>query len=125
MQATTIYGRYLSTGFLDANRGDIAAAARKLDLNYAELLPADLDTPILDAGCGMGHFLSYLERKGYRSLVGIDASPEAIEFCRPRVAARLERVSDFPAFLAAHEREFGLVVLKDVIEHLPREDVIP
>ena len=76
MKSASIYGRYLSTGFLGANRGDFAGAARKLDLNYAEFLPADLDTPILDAGCGMGHFLSYLEQKGYKNLLGVDASPE-------------------------------------------------
>lgn len=121
----TLYDRYLSGAFREANPGEFTTDPRKLDLNYADLLPSDKSAAILDAGCGMGHFLHYLGQKGFTNLLGIDLSSEAIAFCRDRVSARVELVPGIEEFLRSRKDTFDLIILKDVIEHLRGESVLP
>ncbi len=51
--------------------------ARELRSLYAPYLPHD--TPILEAGCGMGQIVYHLQREGYAA-IGLDYAPEALEF---------------------------------------------
>ena len=39
---------------------------------------------IVDAGCGTGGLINYLNQNGYKNISGIDISPKAIEFCKLR-----------------------------------------
>lgn len=69
---------------------------------------------ILDAGCGTGR--NVLEFGSLGTARGVDASPEAIEFCRRRGVdgvseGRIER-------LPFADASFDLVLATDVIEHL-------
>lgn len=69
---------------------------------------------ILDAGCGTGRNLVELARRG--RAVGVDPSPDAVEFCAKR---GLEDVhcAGLEALPFA-DGEFGLVVAFDVVEHV-------
>jgi SAM-dependent methyltransferase len=69
---------------------------------YAELLPdtryesplelglvdhfigqlSDSPLPVLDAGCGTGRMLTYLDARGVANLAGVDLSPEMLAFAR-------------------------------------------
>jgi SAM-dependent methyltransferase len=120
-----MFDHYLSAGFLAANPSDFGSALKEFDLNYSGLLPTDPHSAILDLGCGMGHFLYYLQQKGFANLRGVDVSGEAVEFCRQNVTRSVEQIADPVEYLNAHGGMFDLVVLKDVIEHLPRERVVP
>lgn len=42
----------------------------------------DSPLPVLDAGCGTGRMLTYLEARGVGNLAGIDLSPEMLTFAR-------------------------------------------
>ena len=42
------------------------------------------DIRLLDAGCGTGGLLHFLQRHGYTSLRGVDGSDDAVAFCRER-----------------------------------------
>lgn len=75
---------------------------------------------LLDAGCGTGGNVRWLERFG--TTFGIDLSPHAIHFCAERGLRRIARASvltlPFPA------ASFDLVTSFDVIYHLDvRDDV--
>ena len=50
--------------------------------DYIPLLPTDRDAKILDAGCGRGNFLSFLQRNGYTRGSGVDRSPESVRAAR-------------------------------------------
>jgi len=39
---------------------------------------------IIDAGCGTGGLMIYLQRQGYTHVKGFDLSPDAVEICRER-----------------------------------------
>ena len=59
------------------------------------------DHAILDYGCGTGHFVEHLKRRGYRNAVGYDAYSE--RFADPEVL----------------HRTYDCVVAQDVLEHVP------
>ena len=42
------------------------------------------DPTIIDAGCGTGGCLKYLENRGYKSSSGLDVSAYSIEFCKSK-----------------------------------------
>jgi SAM-dependent methyltransferase len=71
---------------------------------------------ILDFGCGTGKLMAVLRERGY-SVVGADQSDEALRFCRER---QLEPLIDLKT-QALPEASFDLVVMGDVLEHVPEE----
>ena len=71
--------------------------------NYGAWVRAGLqpDHAILDYGCGTGHFVEHLKRRGYGNAVGYDAYSE--RFADPEVL----------------HRTYDCVVAQDVLEHVP------
>lgn len=72
---------------------------------------------VLDAGCGTGR--NMLEFAALGTVEGVDASPDAIEFCRRRgvPAVRQSEIESLPFDAGS----FDLILATDVIEHL-RDD---
>ncbi len=80
---------------------------------------------VLDAGCGTGAFLSYLEDSHHpRSLTGIDMSEEALRLCGERGLERLDLCS--VESLPFEDESFDLVASLDVLCHrsIP-DDTVP
>ncbi|TMA99645.1 MAG: class I SAM-dependent methyltransferase, partial [Deltaproteobacteria bacterium] len=79
----------------------------------AKFLPPR-EHPILELGCGGGHFLRALEREGYTDLTGIDRTPElgrAFKGTRIRYRAiDLDRTLDLGG-------PYQAIVMNYVIEH--------
>lgn len=95
-----------------------------LELNYTPWLPADRHAAVLDVGCGSGRVLAFLAGAGYRRLEGFDREPSAVEAARAIVGESVVIEHDWSRFLGSRPRAFDLVVLKDVIYYLPREEVV-
>jgi SAM-dependent methyltransferase len=77
---------------------------------------------VLDAGCGVGYGTAHLASSA-RSVVGIDRSPEAIEYARRRYAA--PNVEFAVGNLLALDRQaasFNVVCAFETIEHLADPD---
>src|SRR5207244_1565920 len=72
---------------------------------------------VLDAGCGTGR--NMLEFAGLGTVEGVDASPEAIEFCRRRGldGVREGQIESLPYA----DGTVDLILATDVLEHL-RDD---
>jgi len=78
----------------------------------------NLDRTILDAGCGTGGNLLWLQRyAGKGKIVGIDLSGDALRFCQEKVSGPLVQasVTDLPFA----DSSFDLVTSFDVIVQLP------
>jgi 2-polyprenyl-3-methyl-5-hydroxy-6-metoxy-1,4-benzoquinol methylase len=116
------FDRYLSTAF--AGKRDVSASYKFYDGEYGNYLPPDKECPILDLGCGTGEFIAYLKARGHRKISGIDASGEMVEFCRRSGISHVEAVSDTADYLLRNAGSFALVVMNDVIEHLPKRDTL-
>ncbi len=84
---------------------------------------------ILDVGCGRGELMALLFELGAGSVRGIDFSPDAVEQARQAIDAKGGRpgwVTQRSAtdIEAASEDSFDLVLMTDVVEHLPQDDLL-
>ncbi|UCE22872.1 MAG: class I SAM-dependent methyltransferase [Candidatus Aminicenantes bacterium] len=92
-------------------------------LNYNRFIPSKTGEKILDIGCGAGHFLYYLEKKGYTDFLGIDISPQQIDFCRENVSKSVEQADAFE-FLKEKKNTYEAIVANDLLEHIPKEEIV-
>jgi SAM-dependent methyltransferase len=86
-------------------------------------LPADLDTRILDIGCGFGQTLAGLKKIGYRNLFGIDVSDEAAAYCRSK-GLNVKKIESLEDFMAVSQERFGFIIMNHVIEHIEKSRII-
>ena len=125
MHHREIYDKYLEAGFLRFNKPTKHAfenMARFYHVWYGKYLPSNKDAKILDAGCGMGHFLYYLKKMGYTNLLGIDISPQAVDFVKKYITKNVILADAFEFLKGA--KDFDVIVLNDIIEHIPKERVL-
>ncbi len=110
--------------YKNGNAPDFKKRYVYLDDDYAKLLPRDKDAAIIDVGCGMGHFLSYLQSKGYRNIKGIDICGEQVEWCEKNVCEKVEKVDDLLTFFLNSGAAFDLIIMNDLIEHLAKDEMV-
>ncbi|HTQ31493.1 MAG TPA: class I SAM-dependent methyltransferase [Opitutaceae bacterium] len=82
-------------------------------------LPTDRAAPVLDLGCGHGYALAVLRELGFAQIEGIDADAGQAAYAQAH-GLPVGHVTDTVAWLAARRQYFGLVLLMDVLEHVPR-----
>ena len=87
----------------------------------APLFPSDRDWHILDAGCGTGGMLSWLERFAAAKVIGIDLSSDALRFSHQRGHGALVQGSVISLPFA--DGSFDLVMvharaLEDLLNHI-------
>lgn len=83
-------------------------------------LPVDRTVRILDIGCGHGYALIALRELGFNRLEGTDADAGQAA----RAGARglsVEHVADTGTWLGSRRETYGVILLMDVLEHVPRE----
>jgi len=82
----------------------------------ARVLPPDPGTTVIDVGCGTGANIAALA-DSYRC-IGIDTSPDAIEFARQRFANVQFVCGQAPRDLGDGASSAGALLLMDVLEHV-------
>lgn len=89
------------------------------------LIPADRNIAILDMGCGDGALLQFLRNRGYQNLQGFDASRENVDCCRSNglMSAEIGDILQIGNFHTG--RSWDVLIAWDVIEHLPKETIVP
>jgi 2-polyprenyl-3-methyl-5-hydroxy-6-metoxy-1,4-benzoquinol methylase len=120
------YNQYISASwkYYHSSRLDKYALSARLQYKkYLDLLPADKQASILDAPCGTGHFLYYLQQEGYTNIKGIDISAEALAIAQKAGVKNLEQADIFK-YLAEHERSFDFIAANDIIEHLHKAEIM-
>jgi 2-polyprenyl-3-methyl-5-hydroxy-6-metoxy-1,4-benzoquinol methylase len=118
-----VSGGYLSTRLATADSAvERAQTARHAEANYRRYLPQRRDLPILDVGSGTGSLLDWLKVVGYRDIQGIDVDAECVAACSAR--HRVELVQSVEAWLGERPETFAVIVVKDVLPHLERQDVV-
>jgi SAM-dependent methyltransferase len=91
----------------------------ELIVSYVRREASSRPLRILDAGCGTGKLMTLLARVGEVS--GVDASDEALRYCRERGLARVTRV-DLNAWKPA-ETAYDVITCIDVLCHESIADV--
>lgn len=77
---------------------------------------------ILDVGCGMGHVVRNLLKRGYE-VKGVDISQDAIKFFMPDLSKEKIVINAGVEKLPFGSNSFDLVFCSDVMEHIPIFDV--
>lgn len=90
---------------------------------FGNFLPNDKNAPILDVGCGTGHFLYYLKKRGYNNFLGIDLSPDNINFCKKNISPHVELTDAFD-YLLGKNLFYRVIIANALLEHIPKERVI-
>lgn len=116
------YAHYLSTHFGgDIREGDesFLLQERYFRRNYLPHLPRRADARIVDLGCGLGHFLFFLQRAGYTNILGVDVGRECIDACRARGFPVVEE--EICTFLEQQSEPADAFILNDVLEHQTKD----
>ncbi|TEU06070.1 MAG: class I SAM-dependent methyltransferase, partial [Candidatus Aminicenantes bacterium] len=121
-----LFDEYFSSIFSLSNvfsKKEYENSSSQFELNYERLMPSARNAQILDVGCGAGHFLYYLGKKGYTDFLGIDISRQQVDFCRENISQRVELADAFE-YLKDKKKAFDAVVANDMLEHIPKEEII-
>ncbi len=126
MQREEYFREYFESIFKNSNtfsKKEYEIHCKEYESNYGKFLPIKKDAVILDVGCGAGHFLYYLKKKGYTNFLGVDISSQQIEFCKKNISVNVTRLDIFE-FLQNKENIYDVIVANDFLEHLSKDKVI-
>jgi SAM-dependent methyltransferase len=123
-----LFERYASThaDYLERESDRIAWFAQYARANYVELIPAERrrQCRMLEIGCGKGFLLHALADAGFGNLTGVDLSPDDVEYAKRIVPEAHVLCADGVDFLGSRRRAFDVIVLKAVLEHVVKRDVL-
>lgn len=121
-----LFDEYFSSIFSRSNVFSLQEYENSLSqftLNYEQFMPSSTEAKILDIGCGTGHFLYYLEKKGYTDFLGVDISPQQVDFCRENVSKKV-KLADAFEFLKEKKDIYDVIVANDLLEHITKEETV-
>lgn len=121
-----LYDAYVTTHYRDVRAATPEARARLVPHfrhRFGRHLPADRRAAILEIGCGSGAFLSFLHGQGYRHLTGVDLSPQQVDLASALGLADVVQ-EDAVSFLRDRPGRFDLICGLDVLEHVPKPDLL-
>lgn len=124
MKSKTYFDQYLSSGFARYNEGAGKNIRQHYRHNFLPFIPKDKTVKILDVGCGMGQCLEWLRAEGYTRIGGIEVSREGVDYC-VKQGFEVSQVEDTEKWLKTHADNFDIILLNDVIEHLPKDSIVP
>jgi len=119
-----IYENYTATVFHKIHQmdgKDFEIYRKVFRKNFLPLLPENHNTKILDIGCGLGHFLYFLESEGYKNYIGIDVSDENINYCRQR-GFNVDKANIID-FITSNVCSYDVIVMNDVLEHFTKSEI--
>lgn len=124
MSREELFERYRST-FHEAVQSSSEVAFGAFRLNYRPLLPNDHKAAILDLGCGAGAFLRYLASEDFHNVLGVEVSRDQVESCSASGLSNVVLVDSPLEFLQMREEAFDFVMMRDVLEHIEKPEIIP
>ena len=92
----------------------------ELDRRRIESWAGEVSGPVIDAGCGPGHWTDFLHQRGV-DVSGVDLVPEFIELARSRFPGVSFRVCSLRALGVADGSVQGVLAWYSLIHHDPAE----
>ncbi|MFO0725590.1 MAG: class I SAM-dependent methyltransferase [Myxococcota bacterium] len=119
------FDRYASTFYARPEEAALASIFRTYDHNLHDLLPASRTARIIDVGCGAGVLLRFVKSKGYTNVVGWELSKDQVEACHRAGLTEVRKVDDTRLELLAAPKQFDMVLMTDVLEHVQKPEILP
>ena len=104
--------------FHDESETHALAMAEWLAIYLNEFLPDDRGSSVLDVGCGFGFALRAMRAAGFVDVRGIEISEHQAEIAR-KGGFEVSVVTNTIEYLQNFQGCFGLILLLDVLEHVP------
>lgn len=105
-------------------RRDLASSRPYLRRVVKRCFPQDRNCSIVDLGCGSGALLLLLQQAGYVNTMGVETSPDQVEFAR-ELGVKSVIAGDLLEFLRESADElFDVLVACDVLEHFSKGEVL-
>jgi SAM-dependent methyltransferase len=114
-----IYENYINIG-LGAGEQTVAKI-HQFEKNYKHFFPADKEDEILDIGPGKGEMLSCLKELGYTNLQAVDISASVVHYIKD-LGFNGFVANDLPTFLKG--QKYSLITMCDVVEHIPKSQIV-
>lgn len=114
-----IYENYINIG-LGAGQQTVAKI-RQFEKNYKRYFPTDKEDGILDIGPGKGEMLSCLKALGHTNLHAVDISASVVHYIQ-ELGFNGYVANDLPSFLKG--QKYALITLCDVVEHIPKNQIV-
>jgi SAM-dependent methyltransferase len=122
------YGDYVSSG----QAGDVASDAERqfaprqpyVQRLIRHHIPADRNVSILDAGCGSGAYLYFLQKAGYKTLTGVDGSAEQVALAHGFGLTFVTQQDILSCLSSLEENSMDVLLLMDVLEHMTRQELL-
>jgi 2-polyprenyl-3-methyl-5-hydroxy-6-metoxy-1,4-benzoquinol methylase len=92
--------------------------------NYNKYLPKDKNSKILEIGPGFGELLEFLIDNQYHNIQAIDLSQEVVDLCNGIKPGCAVKVDNTISFLKKNIGTFSMIILFQVLEHIPKKDVV-
>jgi len=123
---TEFYTLYRST-HVKPRKGDVTVRSHAAKFPYWSFLlgphlPASKNAQIVDLGCGSGAIVAWLHHIGYKNAFGVDVSIEEVEVAHA-LGLPVHSV-EINSFLAQHKSAFDFVILRNVLEHFYKSEII-
>ena len=115
-----IFKNYIDNSFVGHFQADFKL--RQFELNYKKHFNNSESLRTLDIGVGRGEMLSCMKIWGH-NYYGIDISPSTVKFCK-KLNLLCEHVDDTEFWLKNHQKQFDIITCLDVLEHIPKENLI-
>lgn len=90
---------------------------------WGDFFPSDRQAQIIDVGCGNGSLLWWLQGIGFEKAEGIDVSAEQVNVAQ-ELGVKNVQSADLIDFLSEKRNYYDVVVLRDVIEHFPKQEIV-
>ncbi|MBY0499344.1 MAG: class I SAM-dependent methyltransferase [Nitrosomonas sp.] len=122
-----LYDRYTSTSSLVPGVDEASVltwSKRYFRSTYAEFLPGDKNSKILEVGCGYGRYLKALSEMGYANFHGIDLSSEQIAYAKSVLQLSQVEQADALEWLSDKEGMFDCILGLDILEHFQTDDLL-
>jgi SAM-dependent methyltransferase len=115
------YSNYLTIAL--GSDGQSKAKMEQFENNYTRFLPGNKNAKILDIGPGKGEMLSYLDKHGFSNIEAVDISVSVVEFVT-QLRYKISLIDDLSAFLIANADTFDMITMCDVVEHIPKKQIL-
>jgi SAM-dependent methyltransferase len=115
------YNNYLTLA-LGAG-GQSKAKLEQFENNYTRFLPENKNAKALDIGPGKGEMLTYLDRHGFSNIEAVDISESVVEYVT-QLGYQISLTDDLTSFLTEKADTFDIITVCDVVEHIPKKQIL-
>ena len=121
------YEKYFSTHILHRKGKPTLDRFRRwafyFEKRWRGFFPKDKKARIIDVGCGQGYLVWWLQSTGFVNAEGIDLSAEQVEVAQ-ELGVRNVQVADLIPFLTAKPNFYEAIVLRNVLEHFSKQEIV-